>query len=102
MSQYFVISLGGAWKGEGNQKHEGCDICHNERLSPCSDEHCRYSGCVCPCFASQHRQCCDFSLLWKVLETLLRFVSVLAVERKYSDVKEGYIACIRSFVIKRT
>lgn len=39
MSQYVVISLGCAWKGEGNQKHDGCDICHNERLSPCSDEH---------------------------------------------------------------
>jgi hypothetical protein len=39
MSQYVVISLGGAWKGEGNQKLEGCDICHNERLSPYSDEH---------------------------------------------------------------
>ena len=34
-----MISLGGAWKGEGNQKHDWCDICHNETLSPCSDEY---------------------------------------------------------------
>lgn len=39
MSQYIVIFLGGAWKGEGNQKHEEYDICHNERLPPCYDEH---------------------------------------------------------------
>jgi hypothetical protein len=39
MSQYIVSFLGGAWKGEGNQKHEECDICHNEKLSPCYDEY---------------------------------------------------------------
>jgi hypothetical protein len=93
MSQYVVISPGGAWKSEGSQKHEGCDICHNERLSPYSDEHAAgIPGAFCPCSAGQERQWCDFSLLWKVLETLLQFASVLAVERKYSDIKEAYIA----------
>lgn len=54
MSQHVVISLGGTWKSEGKQKHEGCDICHKEMLSPRSDEHAAgIPGAFCPCSASQ-------------------------------------------------
>jgi hypothetical protein len=38
MSQYVVLSLGVLEKVKGIQNMRG-DICHTERLSPCSDEY---------------------------------------------------------------